>query len=257
MAHGGLSLWPRRRVLAAALTAALLLAAPASAARPSPAQWWPPGGMSWGPSNDVVEQQSPGGCCVVGGPRVLNPGYALETGCSWDADDQRWRGVGGYLDPGASITSTGCLYADWTTHLLALRVETPGVVGTLTLDGHVALTVSAGKVGCIAGPDYQLFTHGTLDTPQFDPGWTYSPLLTTFVAGGVTRATSFTYTLTNVTARRIRAVEASVRLVLAGFALVAVPTGCPYPINFSGSGTPLYPIGHDPQIWTWVGAPRS
>jgi hypothetical protein len=241
------------RLLAAALVALLAIGPSAAlAGKPQPATFV---GPFWLDTFETVEQQSIGGCCF-GDPsvRVFNPDYALAGGCAWDADDQIWGRFVGGLDSGATVSGSVCLYADWSLHLVAFRVTSPGLVGTLTLPGHVSLTVPAGQVGCIAGPDYWFGQRGTTGTPlQVPDEWRYSPLLTEVVGsnGGVAVPVTFTVTLTNPTARRVRNVDAEVKLVLAGFELVALPTGCPFPM-FNG-GTKVYPVGHDPQVHWWVG----
>lgn len=202
-----------------------------------------------------VENQTPGGATQPD-PSLwtVNPTINDPVPCAYDADDEMRASIGAsaLLRPGESAAGSWCSFADWTSHAVALRNSTPGLLATLTLPGHVTLTVPGGQTGCIAGPVYRLDRRGTVAQPQFDPGWDFSPLLLPLAgtAGGVGVRHDFTFRVTNPTSKRMRNVFATSGIFLAGFAYEAAPW-CPFP--WHQYWTPLYPAGADPQVWVWVG----
>lgn len=188
---------------------------------------------------EPVEQQTPGGATQPDESLwVRNPTKDDGTAaCAWDSDDRLLAalGAGALLRPGETATATFCVFADWTTHGVALRVSTPGLIGTLTLEGYASVTVPGGQTGCITSPDY---VYGD-PLPAIEDS-----------NGGHAELVTFTFSVTNPTDRRIRDAFAEAGAFLAGFSFVAAPW-CPYP--WFREWTPLYGPSADPQVWSWVG----
>lgn len=194
-----------------------------------------------------VEQQTPcapdGTHCGATNPDesvwVINPTRNDPRPCAWDADDRLLvvLGSNALLRPGETASGSVCVYADSTVHGIALEVNTPGLVGTLTVEGYASVTVAGGQTGCISSPDYRAQTVPSL--PLIDDS-----------NGGHAETITATFSVTNVTNRRIRDGHAVVGVFLAGFEFVAKPW-CPYP--WFREWTMLYGPSADPQVWTWVG----
>lgn len=196
-----------------------------------------------------VEQQTPclpdGTHCGAANPDesvwVVNPTRNDPEPCAWDADDRLLSALGAnaLLRPGeTSAIGSFCLFADSTTHGFALRVNTPGLVGTLTLVGYASVTVQGGQTGCITSPKYD--KRRTVPTLPLIEGSN----------GGHAEYVTATFSVTNSTGKRIRDGYALASVFLAGFEFVAVPW-CPYP--WFQYWTPLYGPSADPQVWSWIG----
>lgn len=250
-----------RWIAAACLVSVLLLVCVGftRAAKPVTAAWgvwWPR--VAWNP----VEQQTPclsdGTHCGATNPDqsvwVVNPTIPEGDGpppCAWDIDDKLFGGLQGQIPAGQTISATlFCVYADWSMHLAALDLtRNPELHGSVTLDGFATLDVRGGGRGCIAGPDYRLERRGA-GTPLNGSGWVYSPILGPVPDsnGGVARLVTITYSITNPTSRQVRSADARAAVAHAGFAGHS-GNWCRFPITTYG--TRLYPVGSDPQVWTW------
>lgn len=223
------------------LVACLLLISAARAGSTTPAVWW------WQQPviETPVEQQTPclpdGTHCGSTNPDesvwVVNPTRDDVRPCAWDADDRLLVALGAnaLLRPGESATSSVCVFADSTVHGIALQVNTPGLVGILTVPGYASVTVQGGQTGCISTPDYNATTVPSL------------PLIADSNGGHAERVVA-TFTVTNPTERRVRDGYAAVGVFLAGFQFVAEPW-CPYP--WYSQWTQIRSA--EPQVWRWVG----
>jgi hypothetical protein len=208
-----------RRVLTllGAVALAVALSIPVAANTNEPVHW----AVHSTEFDQPVEQQAP----------AINP-----TGCVWDPDDwYRATFIGAHMLAGATVTGSICEIADWSPHLVFLTVPNiAGLSGTITLNGYISLTVGPGQTGCITGPKF------AEDSPLLSPIPDSN--------GGVGEVETVSFSLTNGSGKRLRdvIVWAKVEPIYAWST-----TPCPWP-QFT-YGTQLFPAGHDPQVWTWLG----
>ena len=100
-----------RVFIATSMVALLLVTALVSPVSASPQAPMEPFTLDrWGTgSPQLVEQQN----------YIVN-----RTGCPWDPDDNIFSATSGYLDPGQSVSGTGCVISDWEWHLFVLIAQT-------------------------------------------------------------------------------------------------------------------------------------
>lgn len=151
------------------------------------------------------------------------------TGCAWDADDDVQVTWAGWLDD--SFTSSECVIADFTNHLLAIQATVSrhgkkSAPPSITADIHIVRNDTRRELD-VSSVDWQIIGDRLwiLNICTFTPEYDNQDPTFDIVDDGVGWPTDVEFTVTNDSGKRIRAI--SMRTIISSDSNRDIARWCP------------------------------